>query len=87
MITDQSHNGTEPITALTVGSEHTLTDAVVVHKDQQNLMLADTSFCNISSLEVYRGREQVIEINHQGFFLSENGSIEVKHTLCVGEGV
>ena len=87
MIAHQSHNSTVPITALTVGSEYTLmlTDAVVVHKDQQ--MNADTSFCNISSLEVYRGREQVIEISHQGFSLTENGTIEVQHTLCVGGGV
>jgi hypothetical protein len=37
-----------------------------------------SSFCNISSLEVYRGREHAIEINHQGFSLSDNGSIEVR---------
>ena len=36
------------------------------------------SFCTISSLEVYRGREQAIEISHQGFSLSYNGSIEVR---------
>ena len=36
------------------------------------------SFCTISSLEVYRGREQAIEISHQGFSLSDNGSIEVR---------
>ena len=36
------------------------------------------SYCNISSLEVYRGREQAIEISHQGFSLNDNGSIEVR---------
>ena len=81
MIARQSHNSTVPITALTVGSDTLLTDAVVIHKDQQ--MNADTSFCNISSLEVYRGREQVIKISHQGFSLSDNGSFEVQYTLCV----
>ena len=35
-------------------------------------------FCNISSLEVYRGREQAIEISHQGFFINDSGSIEVR---------
>ena len=38
----------------------------------------NSSFCYISSLEVYRGREQAIVINHQGFSLSYNGSIEVR---------
>ena len=38
----------------------------------------NSSFCIISSLEVYRGREQATEISHQGFFLSHNGSIEVR---------
>ena len=40
--------------------------------------LVSNSLCHISSLEVYRGREQAIEISHKGFSLSENGSIEVK---------
>ena len=39
--------------------------------------LANSSFCNISSLEVYRGRQQAIEISHQGFSLSSNSNIEV----------
>ena len=38
----------------------------------------NSSFCNISSLEVYRGRQQAIEISHLGFSLSDNGSIEVR---------
>ena len=40
----------------------------------------NSSFCNISSLEVYRGRQQAIEISHQGFSLSDNGSIEVNYS-------
>jgi hypothetical protein len=38
----------------------------------------NNNVCQISSLEVYRGREQAIEISHQGFSLSDNGSIEVR---------
>ena len=38
----------------------------------------NSSFCNISTLEVYRGMEQAIEISHQGFSLNESGSIEVR---------
>ena len=75
MIAYRSHNSTVPTTVLTVSSEYTTADAVIVYKDLQ--MLADKSFCNISSLEVYRRREQAIEISHQGFSLSENGTIEV----------
>ena len=39
--------------------------------------LVNSSFCNISSLDVYRGREQAIEISHEGFSLSDSGTIEV----------
>ena len=43
----------------------------------------NSSVCNISSLEVYRGREQVIEISHQGFSMNDNGSVEVNlFTTC-----
>ena len=38
----------------------------------------NSSFCNISNLEVYRGKEQAIEISHQGFFINDSGSIEVR---------
>ena len=44
----------------------------------------NSSFCTISSLEVYWGREQVIEISHQGFLLNNNGSVEVcLHTIII----
>ena len=39
----------------------------------------NSSVCDIASLEVYRGVKQAIEISHQGFTLSENGSIKVKY--------
>ena len=39
--------------------------------------LVNSSLCHIASLEVYRGRDQAIEINHGGFFLSDNGTIQV----------
>ena len=44
--------------------------------------LVNNSHCNISSLEVYRGREQAIEISHDGFSLNNNGSIEVAVYNC-----
>ena len=40
--------------------------------------LVNSSFCHIASLEVFRGRNQAIEIDHSGFLLSDNGTIEVR---------
>ena len=71
----QTNNSIESTTTLTISSLQTLTDVVVIH--QQSLMQVNSSFCHISSLEVYRGREQPIEISHQGFTLSNGGTIEV----------
>ena len=45
--------------------------------------LVNSSFCNISTLEVYRGREQAIKIDYEGFYLSDNGTIEVDNKLKV----
>ena len=42
--------------------------------------LVDNS-CQINSLEVYRGREQAIEISHEGFSLTQNGSVEVQISM------
>ena len=38
----------------------------------------NSSVCDIASLGVYRGVKQAIRISHQGFTLSENGSIKVR---------
>jgi hypothetical protein len=40
--------------------------------------LVNGSLCQIASLEVYRGRDQIIEISHGGLSLSENGMVKVK---------
>ena len=39
--------------------------------------IVNSSFCHILSLEVYRGREQVTGISHQGFSLTDSGAVEV----------
>ena len=39
----------------------------------------DNSFCQIASLEVFRGWNQTFEISHNGFSLSDNGTVEVTH--------
>ena len=61
-------------TALTaIGNR--IANAIVTFKDTGQPV--NNSICQISSLEVYHGREQAIEISHQGFSLSDDCSIEV----------
>ena len=72
------NNSTVSTNAITVNSQGTdVADAVVVLKEQQVQINNNRSFCAISSLEVYRGRDQAIEISHQGFSLGDGGIIEV----------
>ena len=52
-------------------------------KINETNQLVNSSLCHISSLEVYRGRHQAIEISHQGFSLSENGSVKVCKRVCI----
>ena len=52
-----------------------LINAIVALRSREEHV--DGSVCQVSSLEVYRGRQRAIEISHQGFFLNGNGSIEV----------
>ena len=46
-------------------------------KVNETNQLVNSSLCQISSLEVYRGRDQAIDISNQGFSLSEKGNIKV----------
>ena len=62
--------------ALSTRMNNSLTSARVVYIDNMN-QINDIDRCNATSLEVYRGREQVINITHDGFSLSDNGIIEV----------
>ena len=74
-------NDSDVITAATVFNSsdiYKLTDAVIVHRDHaQSVNTINESFCHISSLEVYRGRQKAIEIAHSGFYLSHRGTIVV----------
>ena len=58
-----------------------IVDAVVALRGTAENTQLNTSTCQISNLEVYRGREQAIEISHQGFSLSDNGNIKVQQLL------
>ena len=62
------------ISATTVKFEATL------HFREANQTI-NSSVCDIASLEVYRGGKQAIRISHQGFTLSENGSIKVRQKI------
>ena len=65
-------------------SNFTLVDALVVVANTSSCQLArNDPACSISSLEVYRGREEAIEISHEGFSLSDKGTIEVKNLTVI----
>ena len=49
---------------------------MLVHRNQ--LKNINTSWCQIISLEVYRGSNKSIEVNHSGFILTDNSIFEVK---------
>ena len=65
----------------TIGNT-TITAAVITTTEpmQQHV---NSSFCHIASLEVYRGRRQITEISHEGFSLSERGTVQVIDTLSL----
>ena len=68
-----------PIIAQTVNMNYQPENATITFRSygsQEEQDLVNSSICQISSLEVYRGREEAIKISHQGFSLN-NGSIEV----------
>ena len=70
-------NDTEITTAAIFTSLNNLTesDAIIITK-QMNQTISN-QYCQIASLEVYRGKKQSIMINHRGFLLSDMGGIEV----------
>ena len=73
-------------TATTYNSKQKSTHAKVT--SIKNKAHVNDSSCHIASLEVYRGKEQAIEISHDGFSLGDRGTIEVSHSthpmsMCV----
>ena len=63
----------ESLVAMTYTANNTLTMAQVVAATQK----VRPSNCNITSLEVYRGRKQAIGISYRGFHLNDSGVIMV----------
>ena len=65
----------------TINSNNQAANAIIITNSTKKPL--NNSMCNISSLEVYRGREQAIEISHQGFSLGDSGSIQVYKLLLL----
>ena len=62
---------------LAMNNNNIIADAVVALRGTAEHTQLNTSTCQISSLEVYQGKELAIEISHQGISLSNNGTIQV----------
>ena len=60
----------------TISSTNIRTNVTVITRSTEKQV--NSAVCGISSLEVYRGREQATEINHTGFALDDSGTFEVK---------
>ena len=58
-------------------------DAVVTERRQNQQIMSSISDCLISSLEVYRGRQQITQISHSGISITHNGSIQVKSVSVI----
>lgn len=64
-------------TAVTSMSDNTsLTTAIVVATDNISQPV-NGSLCQVTSLEVYRGRKNITKISHDGFFFSNEGNFMV----------
>ena len=70
-------NGTTRLQTINDTSTVTLLNVTIIKRDTEEQV--NNSTCHISSLEVYRGRTHMIEIRHDGFFLSDSSTIEVYH--------
>ena len=55
---------------------HSSKGLMLVHTNQSKNI--NTSWCQIIGLEVYRGSNKSIEVNHSGFILTNNSIFEVK---------
>ena len=72
------------MTATTIDSSHRVTNATIVHNETSQPVPVVSSVCHIASLEVYRGRDHVTTIRHDGFSLSNSRTVEasIKYLLA-----
>jgi hypothetical protein len=61
----------------TISGNNQAADAAIITKSTNESL--NNSVCGISSLEVYRGREKAIEVNHTGFVLGNFDTFEVNN--------
>ena len=57
--------------------EDSTMDIEIIDVNQQKNKSLNLSLCQIASLEVYRGKESVNEIDHSGFTLTDRNTIQV----------
>ena len=73
-------NNSTASAAAVVNSSNEIDDVLIVTNEPHDQCCSQpvtSSSCQIAALEVYRGREQAIEIRHGGFSLSDRGTVEV----------
>ena len=70
---DHYQNGTDIEQIVTFTSNYSLTNVIVYNINQP----VNGSLCQITSLEVYRGKKHGTKISHRGFSLSNEGTFEV----------
>ena len=75
---DRYQNGTEIEQIVTFTSNYSLTNAIIVNNINQPV---NGSLCQITSLEVYRGKEHSTKVSHHGFSLSNEGTFQVNQNL------
>ena len=64
------------MTATTTNSSRKVANATIVYNKTLQHILVVSSLCRIASLEVYRGRDHVTKIRHNGYSLSDGGIVE-----------
>ena len=77
VFTEQENGSQSEQSTLATYLNTVVTNVTIVNNHQP----VNRSVCSISNLEVYRGREEVTEISHDGFSLTDRGTVEVKHYM------
>jgi hypothetical protein len=87
-----SESGSETKRSLLTLDENnqTVANAVITFRDPQQQNMTMVSNCEVTSLEVYRGKQNITKIHHNGFNITNQRDIEVSlstsvtdnYTLC-----
>jgi hypothetical protein len=63
----------------TIDEDNTVAKAVINFRDPQQRNISLLSNCHVTSLEVYRGKQQTTKIRHNDFNITKQRNIEVSH--------